>query len=133
MSSARIQQLHVTTLPITGLRQGPVDRRWLGVTRVRRAINQTLSFPRSRAMTARTIHTRRGRFFAPQPATSSRKPLVKAAKVTRGLDALKQILFTRVLSPGYTAAWAIFMIEAQAEQQTRVGCDRGDVLLRNVE
>jgi hypothetical protein len=48
MSSRRTQQLHVTTLPITGLGQDPMDCCWLGVTRVRRAINQTALLLHSR-------------------------------------------------------------------------------------
>lgn len=62
MSSPRTQQLHVTTLPITGLGQDPADCCWLGVMRVWTAINQTARVLRSSALTARTIRTARGRF-----------------------------------------------------------------------
>jgi hypothetical protein len=57
MSSPRTQQLHVTTLPITGLGQDPVDCCWLGVMRVWRVINQTARVLHSSAVTARTMRT----------------------------------------------------------------------------
>lgn len=59
MSSPRTQQLHVTTLPITGLGQDPTDRCWLGVMRVRTVINQTARVLHSGTLTARTIPTAR--------------------------------------------------------------------------